>query len=119
MRRISIALALTAVAASTAAFAYGGGHPDAFRLDDASAACRLEGSRLVCAGLGVRTGVALSGRGAPHAASGRVWWDASTPVLQRWRHDGISCGEQRGAIECRNADGATIVVRDDRIDVGS
>jgi hypothetical protein len=119
MRRISIALVLAAVAASTAAFAYGGSHPDAFRLDDAAAACRLDGSRLVCAGLGVRSGVALRGRGAPAAAPGRVWWDASTPVLHHWSDDGISCSEQRGAIECRNADGATIVVGGDRIEVGS
>src|SRR5215213_8653994 len=119
MRRISLGLALAVVAASTAAFAYGGGHPDAFRLADASAACRVDGSRLVCASLGLRSGVALAGRGAPHAGSGRIWWDASMPVLHEWTRDGIRCSEQLNAIECRNADGATITVDGVRIDVSS
>ena len=119
MRRIALVLALAVVAVSTAAFAYGGGRPDAFRLADASAACRVDGSRVVCTGLGVHSGVALGGRGTPHAAPGRVWWDASTPVLHRFARGSVECSETGGSIECRNADGATITVAGDRIDVAS
>ena len=100
------------------------GQPDAFRLPDASAACRLapapiKGARLVCAGLGTRAGVALAARGAPRAAAGHIWWDAGTPVLSRWSRDGIRCTRQYGAIACRNAAGAAISVGGARIDVSS
>jgi hypothetical protein len=110
MRRVSILLALLAVAAATAAFARGGHAATAFRLPDASAACRLDGARLVCANLRVPSGLLLPGRGTPKAVPARVWWDASTPVLRHWRQAGVTCDANGGAIRCHNASGASISV---------
>ena len=111
MRRVPLVLVLVVAAVLSAAFAWNGSPaPTAFRLPDASAACRLQGERLVCANLRVRSGLALAPRGTPRAVDARVWWDASTPVLQRWTHEGLSCDASRGAIFCRNATGAAISV---------
>ena len=30
------------------------------------------------------------------------WWDASTPVLRRFRHGALACKLTSGAILCRN-----------------
>jgi hypothetical protein len=110
MRRVSILLALLAVAASTAAFARGGHAATSFRLADASAACRLDGTRLVCANLRVSSGLLLPGRGTPKAVPAHVWWDASTPVLRHWRRAGVTCNANGGAIRCHNESGASISV---------
>ena len=81
MRRIPLVLVLFVVAVLSAAFAWGGSStPTAFRLPDASAACRLQGERLVCANLRVASGLVLAPRGTPRAVDARVWWDASTLV---------------------------------------
>ena len=111
MRRIPLVLVLFVVAVLSAAFAWGGSStPTAFRLPDASAACRLQGERLVCANLRVASGLVLAPRGTPRAVDARVWWDASTPVLHRWTHEGLTCTAEGGAILCRNATGAAISI---------
>jgi hypothetical protein len=111
MRRVVLALLLAAATASSAAFAYEDRRPvTAFRLADASAACRYEAERLVCANLVVRSGLALRERGTPRAVDAIVWWDASTPVVGRWSHDGLCCRITRSAILCRNRTGAAISV---------
>jgi hypothetical protein len=108
MRRVSIVLALLAVAGSSAAFTRGGHAVTSFRLADASAACRVRGAALECANLRVRSGLVLPGRGTPRAVDARVWWDASTPVLRHWSRDGVTCSTTGGSIVCRNASGAAI-----------
>jgi hypothetical protein len=110
MRRASLLLVLLAIAGVTAAFAHGGATPTSFRLADASAACRVQGDRLVCSNLTVRSGLSLPGRGTPRAVAAQVWWDASTPVLRRWQHAGVTCSAAAGSILCRNASGASISV---------
>jgi hypothetical protein len=110
MRRVSIVLALLAVAASTAAFARGGHPATSFRLPDASAACRVDGAALECTNLRVRSGLVLPGRGTPKAVAAHVWWDASTPVLGHWRRGTLACRVADGSILCRNASGASIAV---------
>jgi hypothetical protein len=30
------------------------------------------------------------------------WWDASTPVLHHWHHDGVTCDLVHAAIICAN-----------------
>ena len=108
MRRVVVILGLLVAAASGAAFTHGGAPPTTFRLPDASAACRLDGVRLTCANLSVRSGLALPTLGEPRAVPARVWWDASTPVLRHWSRNGLSCRTDTGTILCRNATGASI-----------
>jgi hypothetical protein len=116
MRRISLLAALFGVLAVSAAFAFGGrSRPTGFRLADASAACRLQGERLVCANLRARLGVALPAHGEARPVAARIWWDASTPVLGRWSHGGLSCRTAAGVILCHNASGASIAVDPMRI----
>jgi hypothetical protein len=111
MRRISLIVMLAGVVAVSAAFAFGGrSQPEGFRLADASAACRLQGMRLVCANLRARRGVALPARGEAKPVAARIWWDASTPVLGRWTRGGLSCRAAADVIFCRNASGTSIAV---------
>jgi hypothetical protein len=110
MCRICVVFGLAIVTVVCTAFARGGGQATAFRLPDASAACRLDGPRLVCANLGVRSGLALPARGTPRAVPARVWWDASTPVLHRWSRDAVTCRVVGAAIVCHNGSGAAITV---------
>jgi hypothetical protein len=82
-----------------------------FRTPDAAAACRLERSTLVCSSLGSVGSVSLHARG--QAVVNRLpWWDASTPVLRRFRHRSISCRLSGPAIVCRNGKGAIRVAAD-------
>jgi hypothetical protein len=108
MRRVLPLLGLIVVAAFGAAFTRGGGPVTAFRLPDASAACRLDGVRLTCANLTVRSGLSLPAQGTPAAVPARVWWDASTPVLRHWSRNGLTCRADGETILCRNASGASI-----------
>jgi hypothetical protein len=116
MRRTRILLGLVLVVASVLAVvarAAGDDPPSGFRLPDASAACRMhhsgrEDATLVCRSLSVRTGVEISGRGSPRSATEPIWWDASTPVLERWHSKGVSCAVQGGQIACVNAAGNSI-----------
>lgn len=110
MRRLLLPAALALAACSLAFARAGGGEPSAFRLADASAACRLERAQLVCRSLAVRPGLALAAHGGPRTVRAPIWWDASTPVLRRWSGDGISCRTSGDAIVCRNATGTTIAL---------
>jgi hypothetical protein len=119
MRRLLLVLPALALAASSLAFARaGGGAPEAFRLADASAACRTDGGALVCRSLGVGKGLELPAAGIPRAIDAPVWWDASTPVLHAFDRDGVACRVSGGAIVCHNAAGATIAVGPRQISVG-
>ena len=105
MRR-PIVFVVVAVAAATAAalFTHAGAAGDTtrFRTPDAGAACKLESARLVCSSLGSSGSVALRARGAPSVVRRLPWWDASEPVLDRWRHGSISCVLSGTEIRCRN-----------------
>ena len=106
MRRLpAIVLAtLVAAAAAAALLAHAGaaGQVTSFRTPDASAACKLEGSRLVCSSLGSSGSIALRVMGAPRVVERLPWWDASTPVLRSWRHGRLACTLRGTAILCRN-----------------
>ncbi len=120
MRHLLLPPAALALAACSFAFAAaGGGGRTAFRLQDASAACRGEHGTIVCRSLGVRTGLALAPGGAPRAVDEPIWWDASTPVLHRWRHGSLSCRDAGGVVLCRNGDGAAISVGPHRLAVSA
>jgi hypothetical protein len=82
-----------------------------FRTPDAGAACKLERSALVCSSLGSPGSVALAGRGTS-VVSRLPWWDASTPVLTRFRHGSTSCRLSGNAILCRNGTRAIRVAAD-------
>jgi hypothetical protein len=82
-----------------------------FRTPDAAAACRLERGTLVCSSLGSAGSVALHARGTT-VVDRLPWWDASTPVLQRFRHGSISCRLSGPAIVCRNGNRAIRVAAD-------
>lgn len=111
MRRTRIALALVFGSLVLAVVSRAGadGSPAGFRLQDASAACRLEGDAIVvCRSLAVRQGVALGRRGEPRAAREPIWWDAATPVRDEWQHAGIQCRATAGELVCVNEAGAAI-----------
>jgi hypothetical protein len=74
--------------------------PFAFRTPDAGAACRAEGSALVCSTLRATASVRL-GRTA-EVVHRLPWWDASTPVRRQWRHGSISCHLLGEALLCGN-----------------
>jgi len=101
---VIVVAALVATAAAAALFARAGAAGDVtrFRTPDAGAACRLEARTLVCSSLGSSGSVALRGGRTPSMMQRLPWWDASTPVLSRWRHGGVSCALREQAILCRN-----------------
>ena len=103
MRRLLVPLvAVLSVAFAAALIARSGAASSAprFRTPDAGAACRLEGTALVCSSLGSPGSVALRpGRAA--VVRRLPWWDASTRVLREWNHEGITCRLAGGAILCR------------------
>ncbi|HZU20366.1 MAG TPA: hypothetical protein VE982_04015 [Gaiellaceae bacterium] len=70
-----------------------------FRTPDAGAACRARGAALVCTSLASRASVRLAAAAATVVPATR-WWDASTPVLRRWRRTGVDCTLVRAAIVC-------------------
>jgi hypothetical protein len=83
-----------------------------FRTPDAGAACKLEAPALVCQSLGSEGSLALRGTGPPRVVRRLPWWDASTPVLTRWRHGGVVCALKRKSIVCRNGESAISVSKD-------
>jgi hypothetical protein len=104
MRWLSVLLvsALAAALASVLIARAGAAGGSAFRTPDAGAACRLAGPALVCSSLGSPGSVALRGRGSARVVNELPWWDASTPVLRRWRQGAVSCRLAGVAILCRN-----------------
>jgi hypothetical protein len=106
MRRLPVivlaTLVATAAVAALLARAGAAGQTTTFRTPDASAACKLEGHRLVCSSLGSSGSIALRVMGAPRALERLPWWDASTPVLTSWRHGRLACTLRGAAILCRN-----------------
>jgi hypothetical protein len=83
-----------------------------FRTPDAGAACRLEAAALVCSSLDSAGSVRLGANSLPVGTRELPWWDASTPVLHRFRHGAISCRLHGTTILCNNAHGAILVARD-------
>jgi hypothetical protein len=86
--------------------------PRAFRTADAGAACRLAGPALVCSSLGSDGSVSLREDGRLRVVRTLPWWDASTPVVRRWTHDGISCRVLGNVILCRSGTAAVRVTGD-------
>jgi hypothetical protein len=74
--------------------------PFAFRTPDAGAACRAEGTAIVCSTLASPASVRL-GRSA-HVVRRLPWWDASTPVLHHWQYGSLSCNLLGQALLCGN-----------------
>ena len=104
MRRpilLLVALLAAAVAAALIARTGAATTPPQFRTPDAGAACKLERASLICSSLGSTGSVALHARGSS-VVHRLPWWDASTPVLHRFRHGSISCRLSGAAILCRN-----------------
>ena len=104
MRRLPVLLFAVLAAALAAALIARAGSAGgtAFRTPDAGAACKASGLSLVCSSLGSTGSVALRGKGGAHVVDRLPWWDASTPVLHRWRRGTITCRLQGTAILCRN-----------------
>jgi hypothetical protein len=83
--------------------------PTEFRTPDAGAACKLEKEALVCSSLESTGAVRLRAVGSPTVVHRLPWWDASTPVLRRWRHGAISCRLDENTILCHTAKAAVLV----------
>jgi len=114
MRRpLVLIAALLAAALGAALIAHAGAATTspAFRTPDAAAACRLERGTLVCSSLGSAGSVALRARGTA-VVTRLPWWDASTPVLHRFRHGSASCRLAGAAILCSNGRVAIRVAAD-------
>jgi hypothetical protein len=106
MRRLLVPLvAVLSVALAAALIARAGTASSSprFRTPDAGAACRLEGTALVCSSLGSPGSVALRA-GRTTVVRQLPWWDASTRVLRVWRRDGIVCRLAGRAILCRTGE---------------
>lgn len=100
--RVLPVLLLAAAAAALIAHAGHASAPAAFRTPDAGAACRAEGTAIVCSTLASAESVRLRGLGGAELVKRLPWWDASTPVLRRWSHGTVSCALVHGAVICRN-----------------
>lgn len=104
MRRLIVplvAVLAAALAAALIARSVSATTSPQFRTPDAAAACRLDAGTLVCSSLGSTGSVALRARGSS-VVTRLPWWDASTPVLRRFRHGAIACRLAGNAIVCRN-----------------
>lgn len=115
MRRLFVLLvAVLAAAFAAALIARPGTATTAaeFRSPDAGAACKLEQAALVCSSLGSAGSLSLRPGGTVRVVSRLPWWDASTPVLRRYRHGAITCTLLGEAIVCRSR-GAAIRVSGD------
>jgi len=110
--RVLPVLILAAVAAALIAHASHASPPAAFRTPDAGAACRAEGTAIVCSTLASPESVRLAGRSGAQLVKRLPWWDASTPVLHRWSHGTLSCTLVDGAAICRNGKTAIRVASD-------
>jgi hypothetical protein len=95
-------LLLVALAAALIARAGSASSPVAFRTPDAGAACRARGEAIVCSTLASRQSARLRANGGAELVQRLPWWDASTPVLRRWRHGTLTCTLVRSALICGN-----------------
>ena len=113
MRRPVVLLVAVLAAVSAALIARAGAATSSpqFRTPDAGAACKLERAALICSSLGSTGSVALQARGSS-VVDRLPWWDASTPVLHRFRHGAISCRRSGAAILCRNGNQTIRVATD-------
>jgi hypothetical protein len=104
MRRLPVLLvsALAVALGATLIARAGAAGGTTFRTPDAGAACKLSGPSLVCSSLGSPGSVELRGKGGAQVVSRLPWWDASTPVLNRWDRGAISCHLAGNAVLCRN-----------------
>jgi hypothetical protein len=101
MRRLAVAaVVLVATLGAALVARAGAGTATSFRTPDAGAACRLEAETLVCSSLGSPGSVALRPRAGAEVVARLPWWDASTPVVRRWSHDGIACRLAANALLC-------------------
>ena len=110
--RVLPVLLLAAVAAALIARAGHASAPAAFRTPDAGAACRAQGSGVVCSSLASPESVRLAGHGGIALVKQLPWWDASTPVLHHWSHGALSCKLVSGAAICGNGKTAIRVASD-------
>lgn len=74
--------------------------PIAFRTPDAGAACRAEGTAVVCSTLESSASVRLGRRA--DVVQRAPWWDASIPVLHHWQRGSLSCNLVGQALLCGN-----------------
>jgi hypothetical protein len=104
MRSVAVIAAILAAAVVVGLIARAGAASRvvAFRTPDAGAACRLEGTALVCSALESPGSVALRPRDVPRIVKRAPWWDASTPVVEHWRSGPLSCRLADTALICRN-----------------
>jgi hypothetical protein len=105
MRRVvgvSAGVLATAFAATAASQAGTTASSTEFRTPDGGAACRLEGTTLVCSARGSAGSVALRPADVPRIVRRAPWWDESTPVIRRWRKGVLSCRLTGPALVCRN-----------------
>jgi len=109
MRRLFVLLvAVLTVTLAAALHARAGAatSPTGFRTPDAAAACRLEGTALICSSLASPGSVKLRAHAGPVVVRELPWWDAATPVLHSFHRAGISCRLAGAAILCRSAGAA-------------
>ena len=104
--RLAPVILLAVLAAALIARAGSASSPAAFRTPDAGAACRAEGTAIVCSTLASTQSVRLQARGNVQLVRRLPWWDASTPVLHTWHHGRVSCRLVSGAAICRNGTAA-------------
>jgi hypothetical protein len=116
--RVLPVLLLAAIAAALIAHAGHASAPAAFRTPDAGAACRAQGTAIVCSTLASPQSVRLRDRGGVQLVRRLPWWDGSTPVLHRWSRGALSCTLVHGAVICRNG-GTAIRVAADGLSVAS
>jgi hypothetical protein len=99
-------LLFAALAAALIAHAGHASAPAAFRTPDAGAACRAEGTAIVCSTLASSQSVRLRGQGGVELVKRLPWWDASTPVLHHWTRGAVTCTLVHDAVICRNGSSA-------------
>ena len=106
LRLALVALLVTAVVGGGLIARAGSSGPTAFRTPGAGAACRHAGAALVCSSLGSTGSVALGEAAGARMVTTLPWWDASTPVVHRWRSGRIACRLRGEAIVCQNGTAA-------------
>jgi hypothetical protein len=115
MRRLlTLLIAVLTVSLTAALYARAGAasSPTRFRSPEAGAACRVEGTALICSSLGSPGSVLLRSHGGATIVDRLPWWDASTPVLRSFHRGALSCRLIGSAIVCRNGTTAIRIAGD-------